>query len=135
LKVQTCGEQFAVTGEAMNANEVFEDRRLFPRLRISLYFEYAAKFYGSGESLSDWAVLKDISLTGLHFRSETSIKLQPGDIADFTFKFKQSDLNPLLINEIKAKGLIKRIEIGQNGGPHFDVVVEFLSGPVFKQAN
>jgi hypothetical protein len=116
----------------MNLESSFEDRRLFPRLYISLYFEYVAQLYGSDESMSDWAILKDISLTGLNFRSENAPKLKPGDIADFTFKFHQSDLNPLLVNEIRARGLVKRIEASDGESPHFNIVVEFLSGPVFK---
>ena len=111
------------------------DRRVFPRLYISLYFEYVVQLDGSGESRSDWAVLKDISMTGVHFMSETFPQLKPGDVADFIFKFPQSDLNPLLINEIRAKGLIKRIDPPREESAQFGVVVEFLSGPVFKHAD
>ena len=124
-----------VKSNLMNAESILVDRRLFPRLYISLYFEYVVQLYGSGESRSDRALLKDISLTGLHFMSETSPKLKPGDVADFIFKFPQSDLNPLLVNEIRAKGLIKRIDPPQEESAQFGVVVEFLSGPIFKQAD
>ena len=118
----------------MNTESVAADRRLFPRLYISLYFEYQAQLSDSKKSLSGWAILKDISITGLHFTSEPSPGLNPGDIADFIFKFPQSDFNPLLFNEIRAKGLVKRIEPPSEDPPQFGVVVEFLSGPVFKQA-
>lgn len=102
---------------------------------MSLYFEYQAKLSGSDDSFSDWALLKDISMTGLHFMSKTSPKLQAGEIADFTFKFQQSDSNPLIINEITAKGLVKRVEPPDAESLLFGVVVEFLSGPVFKPAD
>ena len=118
----------------MCAEDVLEERRLFPRLYISLPFEYQALLSDSGAILSDSAFLKDISLTGLHFLCETCPKLNPGDIADFTFKFRQSDVNPLIINEIRAKGLVKRIEPPLEESPQFGVVVEFLSGPIFKHA-
>lgn len=119
----------------MNSGSISVDRRLFPRIYISLYFEYVVHLDGSGESRSGRALLKDISMTGLHFLSETSPKLQPGEVADFIFKFPQSDLNPLLINEIRAKGLIKRIDQPLEESDQFGVVVEFLSGPVFKHAD
>ncbi|MCX5893167.1 MAG: PilZ domain-containing protein [Deltaproteobacteria bacterium] len=119
----------------MHSESVESDRRLFPRLYISLYFEYVVRLYGSGESLSDRALLRDISMTGLHFMSKTSPKLQPGDVAEFIFKFQQSDLNPLLKNEIRAKGVIKRIDPPLEAADQFGVVVEFLSGPVFKHAD
>ena len=119
----------------MNTASNLVDRRLFPRLYISLYFEYVVQFPGSEESISDWALLKDISMTGLHFMSDTPPRLNPGDVAEFIFKFPQSDLNPLLINEIRAKGVIKRIDPPRKESGQFGVVVEFLSGPVFKQAD
>jgi hypothetical protein len=119
----------------MDAEDALEERRLFPRLYISLPFEYQALLSDSGEFLSDSAFLRDISLTGLHFLCETLPKLNPGDIADFTFKFQQSDLNPLIINEIRATGLVKRIEPPLEESPQFGVVVEFLSGPIFKHAD
>ena len=122
-----------VREEALAAR-VYKERRLFPRLSISLYFEYQAKLSGSGASLSGWALLKDISMSGLHFMSLTPPKLKPGDLADFTFKFQQSDTNPLIVNEIMAKGLIKRIDPPMAESLRFGVVVEFLSGPVFKPA-
>ena len=124
-----------VKSNLMNTESILVDRRLFPRLYISLYFEYVVQLHGSGESRSDRALLKDISLTGLRFMSETSPRLKPGDVADFIFKFPQSDSNPLLVNEIRAKGLIKRIDPPQEESGQFGVVVEFLSGPVFKQAD
>jgi hypothetical protein len=119
----------------MNTETISADRRLFPRLYISLYFEYVVQMYGSGESISDRALLRDISMTGLHFMCETCPKLKTGDIAEFIFKFQQSDLNPLLTNEIRAQGLVKRIEPPSEESPQFGVVVEFLSGPVFKHAD
>jgi PilZ domain-containing protein len=113
---------------------ILEDRREFPRLHISLYFD-VVELHGSGESRSDRALLKDISLSGLRFMTETSPALKPGDVADFIFKFPQSDSNPLLVNEIRAKGLIKRIDPPLEASGQFGVVVEFLSGPIFKQAD
>ena len=118
----------------MNSEGVGVDRRLFPRLYISLYFDYQARLPGSEEILSDRALLKDISMRGLHFLSEAPPKLKTGDIADFTFKFQQSDLDPSITNEIRAQGLVKRIEPPTEESPQFGVVVEFLSGPVFKHA-
>ncbi len=119
----------------MNSESCLVDRRTFPRLYISLFFEYVVQLYGSGESRSDRALLKDISLTGLHFVSETFPTLKPGDVADFIFKFQQSDLNPHLVNEIRAKGVIKRIDQPQEESAKFGVVVEFLSGPIFRHAD
>jgi hypothetical protein len=118
----------------MNAGGILVDRRQFPRLYISLYFD-VVELHGSGESRSDRALLKDISLSGLRFMSETPPQLKPGDVADFIFKFPQSDSNPLLVNEIRAKGLIKRVEPPMEESTQFVVVVEFLSGPFFKQPN
>ena len=100
----------------MNAENIVVDRRLFPRVNISLYFELV-QLPGSGESRSDRALLEDISMTGLRFMSETPPTLKPGDVADFIFRFPQSDSNPLLVNEIKAKGLIKRIDPPRNNPP------------------
>ncbi|MCL4501139.1 MAG: PilZ domain-containing protein [Deltaproteobacteria bacterium] len=119
----------------MNTESILVDRRLFPRLYISLYFDYAVRLHGSGESFSDRALLRDISMTGVHFLSESSPKLKPGDIADFVFKFSQSDFNPDLVNEMRAKGLVKRIDQPGKDSAQVGIVVEFLSGPVFKQAD
>ncbi len=118
----------------MNAESNLVERRLFPRLYISLYFDYVVHLYDSGEALSDRALLRDISMTGVHFLSETSPNLKPGDIAEFIFKFAQSDFNPHLVNEIRAKGLIKRIDQPEEDSDQVGIVVEFLSGPVFKYA-
>ena len=120
--------------KAMNTESIAADRRLFPRVYMSLYFELV-QLCASGESRSDRALLKDISLTGLHFMSETSPELKPGEVADFIFKFPQSESNPLLVNEIRAQGLIKRIDPPREEAGQFGVVVEFLSGPIFKQAD
>lgn len=117
----------------MKAEGVLVDRRLFPRLYISLYFEYQARMSGSDEILWDRALLKDISISGLHFLSEAPPKLKPGDTGNFTFKFRRNDLNPFIINEIMGKGLIKRIEPPTEESRLFGVVVEFLSGPVFQE--
>ena len=120
--------------KAMNAENIVADRRLFPRVNISLYFELV-QLSASGESRSDRALLKDISMSGLRFMSETPPALKPGEVAEFIFRFPQSDSNPLLVNEIKAKGLIKRIDPPLEESGQFGVVVEFLSGPIFKQAD
>lgn len=111
------------------------DRRTFPRLYIFLPFEYVVQLDGAEEPRSDRATLKDISMTGLRFTCTTTPSLKPGDVGDFIFKFPQSDLNPLQINEMRAKGLVKRINPVPDGSAQFEVVVEFLSGPIFKQAD
>jgi PilZ domain len=119
----------------MNTESILVDRRVFPRLYISLYFEYVVRLEGSRNSMSDRALLKDISMTGVHFMTETPPRLNPGDIGDFILKFQQSDINPHLINEIRAKGLVKRIDPPREESGQFGVVVEFLSGPIFKHAD
>ena len=48
------------------------ERRLFPRIYTSLGFEYQVQLQGSKDSFSNRAVMKDISLGGLHFMSETA---------------------------------------------------------------
>jgi hypothetical protein len=110
------------------------ERRKFPRVYQSLQFEYQAQLQGSKESFSNWAVMKDISLGGLHM-SEAVPKLQPDDIADFIFKFQPDHANPLIPQKIKAKGKVKRIEQPTKESPNFGVALEFLSGPVFIYAD
>src|SRR5208337_2805028 len=111
------------------------ERRLFPRVYKSLQFEYQAKLQGSLDSFSSRAVMKDISMSGLHFMSETAPILQPGDIADFIFKFQPDYTNPLIPHKIKAKGKVKRIEQPTKESPNFGVALEFLSGPFFVYAH
>jgi c-di-GMP-binding flagellar brake protein YcgR len=110
------------------------ERRLFPRVYQSLQFEYQAQLQGSEDSFSNRAVMKDISLGGLHM-SEPPPTLQPDDIADFIFKFQPDQANPLIPHKIKAKGKVKRIEQPTKESPNFGVALEFLSGPVFVYAD
>jgi len=111
------------------------ERRLFPRIYISLQFEYHAQLQGSEDSFSNRATMKDISLGGLYFMSETAPILQPDDIADFIFKFQPEHAKPLFPHVIKAKGEVKRIEQPTKESPNFGVALEFLSGPVFVYAD
>jgi hypothetical protein len=110
------------------------ERRLFPRIYKSFRFEYQAQLQGSEDSFSRGAVMKDISIGGLHM-SETAPILQPDDIADFIFKFQPDHANPLIPQKIKAKGKVKRIEQPTKESPNFEVALEFLSGPVFIYAD
>ena len=107
------------------------ERRLFPRVYKSLQFEYQAKLQGLKDSFSNRAVMKDISLGGLYFMSETVPILQHDDIADFVFKFLPEHAKPLNPHIIKAKGKVKRIEQPTKESPNFGVALEFLSGPRF----
>ena len=107
------------------------ERRLFPRVYKSFRFEYQARLQGSEDFFSNLAVMKDISLGGLYFMSETAPILQPDDIADFIFKFQPDQANPLIPHKIKARGKVKRIEQPTKESPNFGVALEFLSGPVF----
>ncbi len=75
--------------------------------------------------------MKNISMSGLFFLSQTKPFLKTDDIADFVFKFPQTRPNPLIPKEIRAKGVIKRIEQPHAESPDFGVAVKFLSGPVF----
>jgi hypothetical protein len=110
--------------------ECLMERRLFPRVYKSFRFEYQVQLHGSGDFFSNLAVMKDISLGGLYFMSETAPTLQPDDIADFIFKFQPDQVNPLIPHKIKAKGKVKRIEQPTKESPNFGVALEFLSGPV-----
>jgi hypothetical protein len=107
------------------------ERRLFPRLYQSFRFEYQAQLQGSKNFVSNLAVMKDISLGGLYFMSETAPMLQPDDIADFIFRFLPEHARPIIPRKIEAKGKIKRIEQPTKESPDFGVALEFLSGPVF----
>jgi hypothetical protein len=46
--------------------------------------------------------MKDISMGGLYFMSETAPILQPDDIANFIFKFQPDQVNPLIPHIIKV---------------------------------
>ena len=111
------------------------ERRLFPRIYTSLGFEYQVQLQGSKDSFSNRAVMKDISIGGLYFMSETAPILQPDDIADFIFKFQPDHANPLIPHKIEAKGKVKRIEQPTKESSDFGVALEFLSGPVFIYAD
>ncbi len=108
-------------------------RRLFPRTNISLKFEYQAQLQGSKYFFSNRAVMKDISMGGLHM-SEAAPILQPDDIADFIFKFHDK-VNPLIPHKIKAKGKVKCIERPTKESSYFRIALEFLSGPFFIYAD
>lgn len=75
--------------------------------------------------------MRNISLRGLYFMSEAAPLLKPDDIADFRFKFPAPRTSPLIPEEIRAKGRVKRIEPPTRQSPEFGVAVEFLSGPEF----
>jgi len=111
------------------------ERRLFPRIYTSLGFEYQVQLQGSKDSFSNRAVMKDISIGGLYFMSETAPILQPDDIADFIFIFQPDQANPLIPHKIEAKGKVKRIEQPTKESSDFGVALEFLSGPVFIYAD
>jgi hypothetical protein len=109
------------------------ERRLFPRVYKSLQLEYQAQLQGSEDSFSNRAVMKDISLGGLHM-SETAPVLQPDDIADFIFKFQPEHAKPFTPHIIKAKGKVKRLEQSTKESSDWGIALEFLSGPVFLYA-
>jgi c-di-GMP-binding flagellar brake protein YcgR len=111
------------------------ERRLFPRIYTSLGFEYQVQLQGSKDTFSNRAVMKDISIGGLYFMSETAPILKPDDIADFIFKFQPDQANPLIPHKIEAKGKVKRIEQPTKESSDFGVALEFLSGPVFIYAD
>ena len=112
------------------------ERRQFPRVYKSFRFEYQAELQGSECFLiSNLAVMKDIGLGGLYFMSETAPILQPGDIADFIFKFQPEHAKPLIPRKIKAKGKVKRIEQPTKESSDFGIALEFLLGPVFVYAD
>ncbi|MGP7988970.1 MAG: PilZ domain-containing protein [Desulfobaccales bacterium] len=107
------------------------EQRLFPRVYKSFRFEYQAQYQSSEKFFSDLAVMKDISLGGLYFMTETAPMMQPDDIADFIFKFLPEDARPLIPRMIKAKGKVRRIEQPAKESSDFGIALEFLSGPVF----
>ncbi|MGC2692254.1 MAG: PilZ domain-containing protein [Desulfobaccales bacterium] len=107
------------------------EQRQFPRVYKSFRFEYQAKFQSSKKFFSDLAVMKDISMGGLYFMSETAPMLQPDDIADFIFKFQPEDAKSPIPRMIKAKGKVRRIEQPTKESSDFGIALEFLSGPVF----
>lgn len=107
------------------------ERRLFPRVYKCLPVEYQAHLQDTDGSASYPAVMKNISMSGLFFMSRTKPLLKTDDIADFIFKFPHTHPNPLIPKEIRAKGIVQRIEQPNAGSPHFGVAVKFLSGPVF----
>ncbi len=111
------------------------DRRLFPRFYASMPFEYQVQLHDSDESLSDQAILKNISVSGLCFMSADPPLLKPGDIADFILKFRHSHSNPCINNEIRATGIVRRIEPPLEESPHFGIAIEFITGPVFMPAD
>jgi hypothetical protein len=109
-------------------------RRLFTQMNISLPFEYQAQLQGSEDLFSNRAVMKNFSMGGLHM-SETAPILQPGDIADFIFKFQPAKVNPLIPHTIKAKGKVKCLEQPTKESSDFGIALEFLSGPFFIYAD
>ncbi len=111
------------------------ERRLFPRINASLQLEYQAILPGSEVSFARPAVMKDLSMGGVYFISETAPLLQPDDIADFIFEFQPGQANPLIPLKIEAKGKVKRIVHPANGSSAFGIALEFLSGPVFIYAD
>jgi len=118
----------------MNTEGVLVERRLVPRLYISLYFTYQFQLSGSEETYEGRAILKDISVRGLYFFSETAPKLKSGDVATFVFNFPQSEFDPFLVNQIKGTAVVKRIEPPTEESSRYGIVVEFLEGPVFREA-
>jgi PilZ domain-containing protein len=107
------------------------ERRLFPRVYKSFRFEYQAQFQSSKKFFSDLAVMKDISMGGLYFMTETAPMLQSDDIADFIFRFMPEHAKPLIPRMIKATGKVKRIEQPAKESSDFGIALEFISGPVF----
>jgi hypothetical protein len=107
------------------------DKRQSPRHYVSLPIEYQVSLQDSVDSWSSQAVLKNISLGGLYFVSDGPPSLQPGNVADFVFKFLHGNPNPLITREIRGKGMVKRVVPPNERSPNFGVAVEFLSGPLF----
>jgi hypothetical protein len=102
------------------------ERRLFPRVYKSWRFEYQGQLQGSKDFISNVAVMRDLSVGGLYFMSETPPMLQPDDIADFIIKFLPEDANPIIPHVIKAKGRVKRLEHPTQESSDFGVALERL---------
>ncbi|MFZ0050404.1 MAG: PAS domain-containing protein [Desulfobaccales bacterium] len=111
--------------------ECFMERRIFPRIYKSLRFEYQVQLQGSEDSFSNRAIMKNISMGGMYFMSETAPILQPDNIADFIFKFQPDQAKPFTTHIIRAKGKVKRIEQPTKKSPNFGIALEFLARPVF----
>ncbi len=107
------------------------ERRLFPRLNVSLKIGCLLCNPESGEKWAGEGLLKNISMGGLYFTCEELPSLEVGHIRDFNFGTSMppgEDYD----SSLALRGKVVRIEQPGLGSAPFGIAVQFVH-PLMRQ--
>ncbi len=109
------------------------ERRRFNRIFVSLPVEYQARLPDTNTPFQGQGFLRDISLSGIYFHTNTHLCFQQGQILSLSISVS-APLQYLESNDIshlRATGEVIRFEPPEPGQPLGGVALNFLEGPTF----
>lgn len=103
------------------------NKRKHPRLPKSLPMEYKAGPKKSAKSPKGQGVVGNISLGGMFFKCAGPLKLESGQILEFTVAMacNPAASGPHETSFFKGQGTVVRIEPPEEGSPFFGIAVQF----------
>jgi hypothetical protein len=112
------------------ADSVMENRR-YNRLVVPLSVEFHTHLPETGYACSGTGILRDISLSGSFFHTESPCDFKPGQIVSLTIAAPLPFLDYQEITHLKAKGQVVRLEPPAASAPYYGIAVQFLEGLSF----
>jgi c-di-GMP-binding flagellar brake protein YcgR len=111
------------------------ERRRFNRIFVSLPVEYQASLPGSDAPCQGQGCLRDISLSGIYFHTNSDIPFQQGQIISLSIFAPLEYLEGSDISHLRATGQVIRFDPPEPNRPLGGVALNFLEGPTFLTKN
>ncbi|MFZ5448293.1 MAG: PilZ domain-containing protein [Thermodesulfobacteriota bacterium] len=107
------------------------ERRRFSRIFVSLPVEYYAHLPNADSSYRGQGCLRDISLSGIYFHTDSGISFQQGQILSLSIFAPLQYLESSDISHLRATGEVIRFDPPDTDGTLSGVALNFLEGPSF----
>jgi PilZ domain len=109
----------------------FLERRRFSRIFVSLPIEYCARLPDTDKPCQGQGCLRDISLSGIYFHTDSDICFQQGQILSLSIFAPLQYLEGNDLSHLKATGEVIRFDPPEPDRPMGGVALNFLEGPTF----
>ena len=113
----------------------FLERRRFSRIFVSLPVEYQARLPGDVTPSQGQGCLRDISLSGIYFHTDSDISFEQGQIISLSIFAPLEYLEGSDISHLRATGQVIRFDPPEPDRPLGGVALNFLEGPTFLSKN
>ena len=107
------------------------ERRRFSRIFVSLPVEYFARLPDTDSPLRGQGCLRDISLSGICFHTDSGVSFQQGQIISLSRFAPLQYLEGSDISHLRATGEVIRFDPPDSHGTLGGVALNFLEGPSF----